>query len=146
MSLRTANVWLGSAQRTVEGFFVGSSRSGSAIKVDKEKLEELLVDIVNAGALVHDAIKQLESRKRGPRRRNPSLVVYNPPDLRVRRMRQGNVAGQIASNVHQIKYEHADDGQPYVHDFEPGVMMFALESRGDKEILLTGDKPLWGDF
>jgi hypothetical protein len=80
-------------------------------------------------------------------KRNPSLVVYNPPDLAVRRMtREEHVVGIIGQNVHRIEYEHADDGNMYFHDFEPGVKMIALEHGGDREILLTSDKPLWEDF
>lgn len=148
MSLRTAIVWLGSAERTIEGFFVKSDRDKSYVKVDKDELEALLLDIVNAGALVHDAIKKLEGmgkRRRSGHRRNPSLVVYNPPDLRVRRVGAGRVVGQIASNVHEIKYEHAEDGEPYVHEFSPGVKMFALDGRSH-EVLLTSELPLWEDF
>lgn len=78
-------------------------------------------------------------------RRNPQLVVYNPPDLRVRRVASGKVVGQIASNVHEIRYEHAEDGEFYKHEFNPGVKMFAINGQAH-EVLLTGDKPLWKDF
>lgn len=76
-------------------------------------------------------------------RRNPQLVVYNPPDLRVRRVAPGRVVGQIASNVHEIRYQHAEDGEFYRHPFDPGVKMFAING-GD--ILITSDVPLWEDF
>lgn len=80
---------------------------------------------------------------KGKRRRNPSLVVYDNPGMRVRVMNDGRVVGVIGDNVHQIRYQHAEDGENYYHDFEKGVKLIALDN-GD--VLLTSDKPLWEDF
>ncbi len=77
---------------------------------------------------------------------NPSLVVYNPPDLKVRRMGSAKVVGIIGERVFQVSYRHAEDGKNYFHDFARGVKMFAIETGGDKEILLASEKPLWEDF
>jgi hypothetical protein len=58
------------------------------------------------------------------------------------------IVGQIAEEVHQLKYQHVDDGKPYVHDFEAGVEMWALIRRQHRDILLTHahGAPLWEDF
>ena len=63
---------------------------------------------------------------------NPPLVVYgqNPP--------------RIGRSVHSIRYQHAEDGRYYVHDFDGGVEMVALE---DGDVLLSHPrKRLWKDF
>lgn len=67
----------------------------------------------------------------GPRR-NPPLVVYgrNPP-------------GPIGRDVHAVWYQHAEDGDYYVHEFAGPVEMIALD---DGTVLLTADAPLWEDF
>lgn len=65
-------------------------------------------------------------------RRNPPLVVFgNPPD-------------QIARQVLDITYIHADDGEPYIHEFEGGVEAQALP---DGSVLIGHpEKPVWRDF
>ena len=76
--------------------------------------------------------------------RNPSLVVYNPPDgMKVRRMGAQRIIGVIGERVYQVRYRHAEDLKDYFHDFDPGVKLIALDN-GD--VLLTSDKPLWEDF
>lgn len=86
-------------------------------------------------------------------RRNPTLVVYNPPaGLRVRRvMPRGRIVGIVSREVHQIRYKHTEDGELYQHSFQrrPGVMMVAIEQAdGQRDVLLTGadGQPLWEDF
>jgi hypothetical protein len=91
----------------------------------------------------------------GMPRSNPPLVVFGNPPLQLRHREVGGltsagpgIVGQIAEEVHQLKYQHVDDGKPYVHDFEAGVEMWALIRRGQKNILLTHahGAPLWEDF
>lgn len=66
-------------------------------------------------------------------RPNPPLVTYraNPP-------------GQIGADVHAIQYEHAEDGEPYEHEFEPGVEMWGEED--GSVTLVHPRKRLWRDF
>lgn len=54
------------------------------------------------------------------RKRNPGLVVYNPPEL-------------IASDVQAILYRHAEDGEWYCHSFGGGET--DIEQDGDTLIL-----------
>lgn len=65
-------------------------------------------------------------------RRNPPLVVFgNPPEL-------------ISADALDISYIHADDGNPYVHEFEGGV---ELEALPDGTVLISHpNKPVWRDF
>lgn len=109
--------------------------------------QDMVADVAHAISMLSKLKRQASaSIHRNPARRhtrNPQLVVYNPPDMRVRRVAPGRVVGQIASNVHEVRYQHAEDGELYKHPFNPGVKMFALDSG---EILLTSEKPLWEDF
>ena len=130
------------------GVLTSQVRALVGVKRDLEKigLHNKAADIAQVIHMLAMLSSQAEKGiHRNPHRRNPALVVYNPPDLQVRRSRAatGRIVGQIASNVHEIKYEHAEDGKLYVHPFAPGVRMFALAG---KEILLAGDNPLWGEF
>ena len=85
-------------------------------------------------------------------KRNPSLVIYNPP-VGVRRSARGRkVIGMIASSVEEIKYfdeeKLAIEGHGYwEHEFEgTDVRAFAVEQPdGQRDILLTSasGKPLW---
>ena len=92
---------------------------------------------------------------------NPPLVVFGNPPLRARRRTVGTdmvelrvtLAGLIGDQVDQIKYRHADDGKPYVHDFErDGTGMWAgtvenwTSGRRRIVVLLNDRHPLWKDF
>lgn len=57
------------------------------------------------------------------------------------------VIGEIGDDVHSVAYRHAKDGKLYKHDFEPGsAKVIAVERHGKRELLVTGDVPLWDDF
>lgn len=57
------------------------------------------------------------------------------------------VVGEIGDDVHSVAYRHAKDGKLYKHDFEPGsARVIAVERHGKRELLVTGDVPLWDDF
>ena len=68
-------------------------------------------------------------------KKNPPLIVWdsNPP---------GNVIGRETAAVY---YEHAQDGQPYVHEFGPDVELLA-EPDGTIRMEHRGGKELWGEF
>ena len=86
-------------------------------------------------------------------RKNPQLVIFNPP-MRARRvMKTGRVAGVMSDAVHKIYYTHLEDGKHYVHEFESPVQMIALDHgemgrQSGRDILLTSVEglPLWEDF
>lgn len=93
--------------------------------------------------------------KRIRRKKNPSLVVYNPPKTRGMyhpagklpvgyRVDAGKIAGQIAENLHAIMYEHVEDGVFYEHEFESGTQAFAL-TNGDILLSRRDGRPLWED-
>jgi hypothetical protein len=83
-------------------------------------------------------------------KRNPELVIFNPPGRRSRRTQyQGKVVGIVGKRVHDIRYVHADDGQAYEHPFETPVMLYAMQEHdGSHDILLKspGGLELWRDF
>lgn len=85
------------------------------------------------------------------RRRNPNLVIYNPPTRVRRSVRHGRVVGMIASNVESVKYfdeqKLATEGSGYwEHEFDGEVRAFAVEgANGQRNILLTAadGRRLW---
>lgn len=68
-------------------------------------------------------------------RRNPPLVVFesNPP------------GGRIGEEVMAVWYRHADDGLPYVHEFGPGVELYA-DDDGTVHLEHADGRELWADF
>ena len=57
------------------------------------------------------------------------------------------VVGVIGKDVHTVSYQHAKDGKNYRHDFKRGsAQAIAVERHGKREILITGDVPLWEEF
>lgn len=98
---------------------------------------------------LNGTIRQVEAALAHVYRANPQIVVYgNPPELRVRRFGGGQVVGVISRDVHKLWYKHADTGEDHYHDFEPGDLLIALESQGQRDLLLTNQdgRPLWGEF
>jgi hypothetical protein len=85
-------------------------------------------------------------------RRNPFLYVYNPP---LKALTWGDapkfrieVVGIIASKLHDIRYEHAEDGKPYQHDFETDTTALAcVLPSGEHVVLLRGanGQNVWED-
>ena len=76
-----------------------------------------------------------------PKRRGQSRSRSNPP-LEVWHT---NPPGLIGDDVYDVRYQHADDGLDYVHDFGPNV---ELEALPDGSVLLShrDGLPLWDDF
>ncbi len=68
-----------------------------------------------------------------PRRENPDLMLLgmNPDPLWSR-------------NVLQLDYVHDEDGQPYTHEFKPGVRMQSLEDGSVR--LYHPRRRIWRDF
>lgn len=57
------------------------------------------------------------------------------------------VVGVMGKDVHSVAYRHAKDGKLYKHDFKGGnARVLAVERHGKKELLITGDVPLWDEF
>lgn len=57
------------------------------------------------------------------------------------------VIGTIGKDVHSVAYQHAKDGKLYKHDFKRGsAQVIAVERHGKRELLITGDVPLWDEF
>lgn len=75
--------------------------------------------------------QQYAPKKRA--RRNPPLEVWhtNPPGL--------------LGEAYDIRYQHAEDGLDYVHDFDPGVDIEVLDG-GDVYLSQRDGLPLWDDF
>ena len=51
----------------------------------------------------------------------------------------------MSERVYDVRYQHVDDGQDYVHDFGPGVELEALED-GSVELHHRDGHPLWETF
>ena len=80
-----------------------------------------------------DVLKALKAQVRGGYHRNP----YKP----------FRIVDVIGEDVHSIAYRHAKDGKPYKHDFKRGsAQAIAIERHGKRDILITGDVPLWDEF
>lgn len=57
------------------------------------------------------------------------------------------IVGEIGDDVHSVAYRHVKDGKLYKHDFKRGsARVIAVERHGKREILITGDVPLWDEF
>lgn len=69
----------------------------------------------------------------GRLRRNPPLEIWstNPPG--------------VMGEVYDIRYQHADDGENYVHDFGPGVELEALDD-GEIHLSHRDGLALWQEF
>lgn len=91
-------------------------------------------------------------------RRNPPLMLYGNPPMRVRRRKSGGTLGggmvrldyygTLSEEVHAITYTHLDDGQDYKHDFDPGVELVAATLGGKRVAVVSrpDGKPVWEDF
>ncbi len=60
----------------------------------------------------------------------------------------GNAVEKMSGDVHELRYVHADDGEPYRHEFNGDVEMWAIQRGDSRDILLTHKRglPLWEDF
>ncbi len=78
--------------------------------------------------------QQYRPKKRA--RRNPPLEVWhiNPP-----------AEAELLGEVYDVRYQHADDGLDYVHDFGPGVELLLLED-GDAHLSHVEGLPIWEEF
>lgn len=78
-----------------------------------------------------DILKALRTQVRGGYHHNPPF----------------RIVGVIGSDVHSVAYKHAKDGKLYRHDFKRGsAQAIAVERHGKRDILITGDVPLWDEF
>lgn len=74
----------------------------------------------------------LEAIKRGTFSRNPPLLLF------------GNPPGRMSGDVALLGYQHDEDGEYYIHEFEGAVEMEALP---DGSILISHpSKEVWRDF
>jgi hypothetical protein len=62
-----------------------------------------------------------------------------------RRRRQPRRADIIAKRVLEIRYIHIEDGQPYRHEFAPGVLCEVLPD-GSARLYRPDGKPVWKNF
>ena len=81
------------------------------------------------------------------RRRNPTLVIYNPP----RNVRH-RVVGEIAEEVQRVEYydstkERNEGSGNWYHNFGNARALAVERSDGTRDILIvsTDGKPLWFD-
>lgn len=60
----------------------------------------------------------------------------------------GKVVGRIGTDVHDIRYTHATNGEDFEHEFSGEVEVFAVLRNGKKELLLSHVRglPLWDEF
>lgn len=88
--------------------------------------------------------------------RNPGeLVMFGNPPMRAGSRAVHHIemsvqlVGIIGDQVHQLKYRHASDGEPYVHDFEHNdtALWAGITEHKQKMLVITNhDAPLWQDF
>lgn len=116
--------------------------------VTTRQVNTMVSGIAEGQAIIGRLKRQAESGRHA----NPPLVIYGNPPLQGRKLRPVHsrspltVVGQLSDDVHAILYTHVDDGKDYRHDFEGAASMFAVERAGKRDVLVTGPKPLWGDF
>ena len=57
------------------------------------------------------------------------------------------IVGTIGEDVHSVAYRHFKDRKLYKHDFKEGsAKVYAIERNGKRDLLISGDVPLWDDF
>ena len=113
-------------------------------------------EVLRAFEAIEEEARALQAQVHRGVHVNPPLVVFGNPPLRVRWQGTSELrlklTGLIGDQVDQIKYRHAEDGKPYVHDFERnGTGMWAALVEGWKPeyrvvVLLNHRYPLWKDF
>lgn len=132
LALLDVQVWGDSRREQIEG-----------VRYDAEHVVEAMLA---AQARIKHALAAIEGRRY---RENPEIIVYgNPPVGRVRRFGGGRVVGILSRDVHKVWYTHAETGEDHYHDFEPGDLLIAVESGGQRDLVLTNEdgRPLWGEF
>lgn len=77
------------------------------------------------------ALAVLEVTKQKRFFENPPLLLFGNP-------------GPMSKDVYFLAYEHADDGEPYLHEFEGGVELHTLEN--GSVVLEHPEKEIWRDF
>jgi hypothetical protein len=60
----------------------------------------------------------------------------------------GKVVAKLGTDVHDIRYTHADDGKHYEHEFNGDAEVYAVVRNGKRELLISHIRglPLWDDF
>jgi hypothetical protein len=102
--------------------------------------------------LMATAVEMLGQLKAGYHE-NPSLVIYGNPRgrLKVGASIVGStirVEHQLAKDLHELRYQHAKNGDDFKHAFEGGVQVWAIERNGQREFLITHPDglPVWDLF
>lgn len=89
---------------------------------------------------IRDAVDALHDQVKEGYHRNPSSSrLYEP----------FKINGVIAKDVHQIKYQHAQNKDFFQHKFERGsAEILAVTRHGKRELLITSPDgvPLWDEF
>ena len=67
-------------------------------------------------------------------RANPPLAIFHP-----------NPPGVMSERVYHLAYRHAEDGENYIHEFGPDVIMEAQED-GSIAVYHRNGRPVWRDF
>lgn len=132
-----------------------ASRHLRSREVNEIGRAEASAALIRAHAVVNGMIEQLDRDVHV----NPGLVMFGNPPVRLGEydtVRRGSgdltgvrLTGLIGTNVHQIKYEHAEDKKAYVHDIEePGTALWAATWKRNKILVLMNrdSLPLWQDF
>jgi hypothetical protein len=60
----------------------------------------------------------------------------------------GDVVALLGTDVHDIRYTHAEDGGDYEHKFNGEAEVYAVIRNGKRELLISHNRglPLWDDF
>mgnify|MGYP001247297018 CR=1 FL=1 len=68
------------------------------------------------------------------------VVLANPPEEPEDRPHL------VSTDVHEIRYVHAVDGQPYRHQFRRGDVQLRALPDGSLELRSAAGRPLWANF
>jgi len=130
-------------RRLVEGLEAGTlTHADLAALEDKAPGGDVLGTTLGIGKLALVAFigwLLLQALQQVPRlRSNPDLLVFhgNPPELE---------GAYIGENVYALTYQHADNSEPYVHNFRPGVEVWGNPD-GSVTLSHPDHRRLWGDF
>lgn len=139
-----ADVYLGPGGRTVKPRSEGMVLSNAVAQL-KGSMTRGGASQAKIVAKVIAELEDLQEQVENGYHKNPFLIIHNPPKGLTGKIR---VLGPMSEEVHEIRYRHVDDGEPYKHPFNKGVRMLAVEREGRKELFMTHERglPLWEDF
>jgi hypothetical protein len=122
---------------------IGTFRSHQRRRSYAESFQSRIVHLHHCGRAVGK--RRVQARRRRVATEHHRVAKKHRPKNPRRANHHLAGAELLSSQVIEIAYVHATDGQEYQHDFSLGVKMLLLRD-GTVELRRDDGKPLWRDF